>query len=372
MKRFSAFCVILSIFAGFLNAQSSQGTTSFKGFNASILSVPSLYYREVLRGNFISSAVSFWDNATSRVLNVSGIPPSASVVKALLFWGCECNSPSDLSNINFNGNPITGTIIGSTSTLCWVTSSYYNYVADVTLYVPGNGSYTIQVPRALSSTPGADGATLYVVYCDNSEPVRTITVFAGAEFVVGPSSVSWTQTGFNGTASPNAKASLTVGDCQDGIPNYAEFNSSFMGYFDGSSPGNHYGLGEWDVSSLVGSFATSVSWRLVAACPSACDCISPNVSVLSITSTDPITLTCSADYDDPINVSERGKESEFKVSATKGGIRIYSDRNTRVKIYTHDGKLVKDVDVKAGITNVELKKGVYFVVGKKREVVLLR
>jgi len=193
---------------------SALGKAPFSAGDLVPLTVPAQVYREVLRGNFVGGATSFWNRVTTRYITISGIPTGATVVRALLFWGCECNSYSDLANINFNGTPITGTVVGSTGTLCWGTNYYLNYMADVTSLVPGNGTYSITVPSALSTTPGADGATLYVVYCSASDPIRTISIYAGAEYI-SRSSLSWTQTGFTTTSSPSAKVSFTGGDCQD-------------------------------------------------------------------------------------------------------------------------------------------------------------
>lgn len=195
------------------------------------------------------------------------------MIRALLFWGCECNFYSGLANINFNGTPITGIVIGSTGIL--------------TSLVLGNGTYSITVPSALSTTPGADGATLYVVYCSPSasEPIRTINIYAGAEFIAG-SSLSWTQTGFTATSSPSAKVSFTGGDCQDGLVNNLYFNSTFVYNCNGSTSGNHYGY--WESSSVsIPPSATSVTWRFDA---TSYDCVSPNVSVVSVTSVDPVAI----------------------------------------------------------------------------------
>jgi len=290
--------------------------------------------------------VSFWNNSTVQTFNITGIPAGATVVKALLFWGCECNSASDLANITFAGNPITGTVVASTSTLCWGTTYYNNYVADVTLYVSGNGTYTVQVPSALSTTPGADGATLYVIYCDPAETTRTITVYAGAEFV-NSASATWTQGGFTATTSPQARASITVGDPQDGLYNPGYFNGNYIGSFDGSVPGNHYGYWEADVSSWVPSSATSVSWELRS---SGSDCISPNVSVLAITSTDPETFDCSTGYDEPVLIDEAGRV------IARGHFYVY-DASGRL-VYSGEGSYT-------------LPKGIFFILseGKLRRVV---
>ena len=327
---------------------SALGTKPFGVGDLAPLTIPAQVYREVLRGNFVGGATSFWSSVTTRSITISGIPTGATVVKALLFWGCECYSYSDLANITFNGTPITGTVVGSTGTLCWGTSYYLNYMADVTSLVPGNGTYSITVPSALSTTPGADGATLYVVYCSPSasEPVRTITVYAGAELIYPPSSLTWTQSGFTATSSPTAKVSFTGGDCQDGLVNNLYFNSSFVYLCDGSFPGNHYGY--WESSSVsIPPSATSVSWTFEA---TDIDCISPNVSVVSVTSVDPVTYACTAGYDDPVLVDEKGK--------------IYSEEN--VEVYDVTGKKVAEGK------NLKLSRGIYILrysKGTKRVVI---
>ncbi len=196
-------------------------------------------------------------------------------------------------------------------------------MADVTALVPGNGTYTITVPSALPTTPGADGANLYVVYCNSFKPVRTVSIYAGAEAI----------SGFTATASPSVKASFTGGDCQDGLDNRLYFNSTYVYYCDGSSPGNHYGYWESSTVSLPSS-ATSVTWMLSA---NTYDCISPNVSVVSVTSVDPLTYTCSTGYDDPVLVDEKGN--------------LLSQED--VEVYNVSGKRI------AKGRNIKLTKGVY-------------
>jgi hypothetical protein len=178
-------------------------------------------------------------------------------------------------------------------------------MADVTSLVPGNGTYSITVPSSLPTTSGADGATLYVVYCSPSasDPIRTISIYAGAE-MIAYSSLSWTQTGFTATSSPSVKASFTGGDCQLPVNNLY-FNSTLVYTCDGSTPGNHYGY--WESSSVsIPPSATSVTWTFQAGA----DCVSPNVSVVSVTYVDPVTYTF------PVFVDEKGKVySEESVEA---------------------------------------------------------
>ena len=161
------------------------------------------------------------------------------------------------------------------------------------------------------------------MYCSPSasEPIRTISIYAGVEFIAG-SFLSWTQTGFTATSSPSAKVSFTGGDCQDGLVNNLYFNFTFVYLCDGSMPGNHYGY--WESSSVsIPLSTTSVTWRFVA---TDYDCVSPNVSVVSVTSADPVTYTCVTGYEDPVFVDEKGK--------------VYSEEN--VEAYDVTGKKIAE------------------------------
>jgi hypothetical protein len=94
---------------------------------------------------------------------------NGTVTQALLYWdGLASNVETDVydaANISFNGTPITGTSLGDSSTNCWGRGSSRAFVADVTPYVTGNGTFTLS---GLASNPiyFADGASLVVLFDD--------------------------------------------------------------------------------------------------------------------------------------------------------------------------------------------------------------
>jgi len=65
---------------------SALGKAPFSDRDLVPLTVPAQVYREVLRGNFVGGATSFWSNVTTSYITISGIPTGAAVVRALLFY----------------------------------------------------------------------------------------------------------------------------------------------------------------------------------------------------------------------------------------------------------------------------------------------
>src|SRR5437867_658807 len=84
-------------------------------------------------------------------LTISGIPATASVFKANLFWSVLTNdtASSPGASITFNGTGVTGTNIGKApESPCFPQSATIAYKADVTSLVKaasstGNGTYTV-------------------------------------------------------------------------------------------------------------------------------------------------------------------------------------------------------------------------------------
>lgn len=104
---------------------------------------------------------------------ISGIPPCYSVVKAFLYVGGSGNGVAITATIKnpasaTNSYPMT--LIGSHTDKCWGYSGTYNYRADVTSCISGNGTYTLSGIPCLGATPNdMDGATLIVIYSDPSQ-----------------------------------------------------------------------------------------------------------------------------------------------------------------------------------------------------------
>src|SRR5439155_1522787 len=76
---------------------------------------------------------------------VTGV--TGTVTTAYLYWGGlnpgDGFASYDNGTIAINGNTITGTSLGDTSTNCWGQGASRVYLADVTPYVTGDGTYTL-------------------------------------------------------------------------------------------------------------------------------------------------------------------------------------------------------------------------------------
>jgi cysteine-rich repeat protein len=105
------------------------------------------------------------------ITNVTG-----AVTTAYLYWHGIGTLPGDGEYLNetvsIDGNPVTGTEIGRGSSNCWGDGESTAYVADVTPYVTGNGTYAIS---GLASRPThqANGASLVVIF-DDGDPSNNV------------------------------------------------------------------------------------------------------------------------------------------------------------------------------------------------------
>jgi cysteine-rich repeat protein len=94
------------------------------------------------------------------------------VTKAFLYWdGINVHAADavyDNANLTLNGNPVVGTSLGDSSSNCWGPGTSRAYVADVTAYVTGDGTYSLTgLAGALGK--GANGVSLVVMF-DDGDP----------------------------------------------------------------------------------------------------------------------------------------------------------------------------------------------------------
>jgi hypothetical protein len=118
-------------------------------------------------------------NQGSGTVTIAGIPPTATVVEADLYWNI-LNASNPGGAMTFNGNPITGTMYQKGGDPCWDSGSWA-FRADVTPFVTGNGVYTASgYPTGSTSglnpwdfgspTPMMEGVTLIVFFGQVSTP----------------------------------------------------------------------------------------------------------------------------------------------------------------------------------------------------------
>src|ERR1043166_4356487 len=150
--------------------------------------------------------------------NVSGIPGAALIEKVFLWFdisGTGAAVTVTITNPASQTFNLNATLIGSCQDKCWGYQGSYSYRVDITSAISGNGNYTISGIPAGNPQNDVDGATMMIVYSDNSVNYRgDIIIFDGCDVQVG-GNANETVNGFNAcSASSNAKAFLIVGDLQ--------------------------------------------------------------------------------------------------------------------------------------------------------------
>ncbi len=151
---------------------------------------------------------------------ISGIPAGACILKAYLWAEGSGNGAAQTANIV---NPAAASssypmaIVGQGPDKCWGYAGSYTYRADVTPCVSGNGNYNISGILTNPPTSGndMDGATLMVIWSDNSQPWKgTVQVDDGAIIVNG--GIANYIMNFPAVCGPatNASAFMCVGDIQ--------------------------------------------------------------------------------------------------------------------------------------------------------------
>ncbi len=201
----------------------------------------SFYYADTLHGNYVTGDTALFYGSPGTI-TLSGIPGGATLSKAFLIWAVVANSANPA--MTFNGNPLTGTSLGSAPTPCRAGfgSTTYAYIADVTAYVTGNGVYTV------TGFPSyAEGASLIVIYELASEPLRNIVFYTGAFTIEGGLyyRYNWTMTNFRADNPVGyAKITFFFYDGQD-IPNGSDCGWEYL-YYEAYADSNKQLIAGWD------------------------------------------------------------------------------------------------------------------------------
>lgn len=151
------------------------------------------------------------------------LPAGSSILKAYLYWGGDLSSdapdPAEYDNAKF-ATPASGgysyveatTIDGSGGNF-----GRYQGISDVTTAVQaaGNGTYTMANVQSGSGSDHYAGWALVVMYEDDNQPLRNLTVFDGFQTISGPG-VTMTASGFStphtGAVTASAGAISYEGD----------------------------------------------------------------------------------------------------------------------------------------------------------------
>lgn len=280
MKRFLVLVLVLTAVAAVPGGARADGNDSLnESFRTTLVG-----------GGMVTQGVGLArrnNGPSSGVIGITGIPNGASVTKALLYWAVLAG---DDPLVTVNGNGVVGTQIGRSPETCYFNNpnpdpNHDNrvYRADVTSLVTGNGSYTVAGVGDVLQPADGQGASLLVVYKDDSASFqRTIIINDGATTGGNQGSHYGSVAHTFGTL-PTARtvlgASLHVG-IADGQP---EFNEGAMtlGTHQALPPNALYGSDgpSWDdytvsvPASLFPSGTGSILNRLQVANQSGGDCV---------------------------------------------------------------------------------------------------
>jgi hypothetical protein len=197
-------------------------------------------------------------------LIISSLPPAGckTILKAFLYVSVGGNGipiTATLTNPQNVSSSFSMTVIGQGSNLCWNYPNTYAYRADVTSAITGNGTYSVSgIPVAPTSTAQPDdahGATLFIIYADNSQSYTGNIVMAdGCGSQVGGTKAC-TIGGFN-VCGPTSNTSnfLLLADLQglansnlafnNVTPSYTLSQAAQKGYNWVSDPGTPAAVGQ--------------------------------------------------------------------------------------------------------------------------------
>jgi hypothetical protein len=213
-------------------------------------------YSFTLHGGVASAGVGLRGTGVGDIV-MDDIPAGAPVYRAFLYWA-TLGSVNTYTSPTLAGQAVAGDLIGTSGDTCWGVQHNFVYRADVTAMVAGNGTYTIAgLPSDLLRGNDSQGASLVVVYTDNSQPLRTVLINDGAvtlDFSIQAYTDKFEEFDPDSPVS-EAKVTYLVGDGQAmWDAGNVSFNGSPIasGIFSGID-GNYWGTHTFDVTSLVTS-----------------------------------------------------------------------------------------------------------------------
>jgi hypothetical protein len=226
-------------------------------------------------------------------INLTGVPAGATVFRAHLYWATLGNS-NTYTQPSLDGNLVSGRLIGTTGDTGWFVQNNFVYRADVTDLVSGNGTYTISgLPSDRLAGNDSQGASLVVIYRDNTQPRRTILINDGAVALNGirPTHTN-TITGFEAD-SPVSEAKVTylVGDGQaiwDDESILFNGTSIANGVFSGVD-GDYWGSHTFDVTDLMTDNIATTTLRITGQDTEDPDYLLWAATIFSITASAPAT-----------------------------------------------------------------------------------
>ncbi len=188
-------------------------------------------------------------------INITGIPPCYQIQKAYLYTGGSGNGlafSSTLVNPASTSSVFPMTMIGNHLDKCWGYSGTYNYRADVTALISGNGAYVLSgIPTSIT-TPGndMDGASLVIIFTDPSQSWEgNIVIGDGCQVNASTTgTLQNTLTGFNSCGNSTfAQCFYIISDLQNILATGCKMNSPAAYNFSYPAASNKW----WD--NIVGN-----------------------------------------------------------------------------------------------------------------------
>ena len=212
-------------------------------------------------------------------IDLTSIPSGSTVEAAYLLWDVldDSQATADAQG-EFDGTDITGNLVGTGDSPCWPVSANYSFEADVSNLVSGNGPYSLsgfstgvsngEDPWNFSSpVPELEGASLVVVYGNETEPQTYVDLSAGSTETDSGNSLQQQLSGFSVSDPSNAATTFIVADGQ-GLGSTGTFNGStevpdFLGGDPQAAPdysqGNLWDTDTVDVSDVITAGDTSIT-----------------------------------------------------------------------------------------------------------------
>ena len=227
---------------------------------------------------------------------IDGIPEGATISRAYLYWG-TLGTTGAYEHLSFNGVDVEGEVIGISGNVCWPPPHLgleffsFNFRADVTEHVTGNGTFTIAgLPSNLSMGNDSQGASLVVIYSHpDINTLRTFIINHGAVSLdTEVNSYTDTIEGFE-ISDPliNAEVTYIVADGQE-VWDTGDvlFNDETIGFnvFQGKD-GNYWDTVSFNITELEpASPSTTTLYNINLDDGSTPDCINWVATLFSVTS----------------------------------------------------------------------------------------
>jgi len=294
------------------------------------------FLQETVTGDVTSAGVGLRGLGTGTI-SVTGIPPGATVRRALLYWA-TLGTTGTFTSPTLNTIPVAGTLIGQSDDPLWGAWQCFAYRADVTSLVSGNGTYTVAgLPKDGPTLNDSQGASLVVIYSLPGAPSRVISINDGAVALVA-SRMLFSATTLGGfiAAEPPTGARLTfiVGDGESFTPEseYAGINAAVLDVneFDGGD-GHFWDTRTYDASAAIAGGAMSAD----AIVSTGTDSLVWVAAILSVpgTSSNP-TLALSVNHPS----FHPGEQLTLNVTVTPGAASVSAD--VYVAVQLPDGTLL--------------------------------